>query len=1033
MRAYKAFLATTSLCTGLLLAAFAAPAFADDQATTPPDQTTPTPPPKATTQTPPSNTAVGELVVTGSRIKTTTYNSPDPLTVITAEQAELTGSVDTSQILQLSTVAANAVQINNFFTGFVITGGPGVNTLSLRGLGAQRTLFLLNGERLGPAGVGGTVGPFDLNILPESIIDHIDILKDGASSIYGSDAVAGVVNVITKTNQDGGDIHVYANPSQGGGGNTYQVNGSWGKTFDKGYVSLGFDYYRQDALYFGQRPYLACALDNVLGANGAPADIIDPATGKAKCQNISIANSVVDVGFGVFQEYISNPAAVVNGGPAGFDLNGFQAVGLQLCGNPAVSCFFSNAPINVAATRANAGLLPTTSPLTNDATAISPDSRYTFTLFGGYDLTPHVHAYGSLLLNQRDSAQNLVDQFFVEPLNLTPAAAAQLGTNFTTGCTGFCFTIPVIMQQAPATQTVDYARGVLGLKGDLPNWASFKNWTYDIFGQYSYNYGSYSQVFSKTDRVNATAGAANGVCDVNSTQFGGESMAQAEPGVACVPINYLQAVIDGGFTPAEAAFLYSNEYGHTTYTQGYIDGSMTGDIFDLPAGPLSVAVGFQLRRESIDDVPGPDFVAQNVYNFSTTGVTKGAEDVEEGYGEFRIPVIKDVPFIHALDIDLSGRFSNYSSYGGNFTYKGTVDWKVTDTFAIRGTYGTAFRAPALYELFLANQVSFLDQLGLDPCINYLTQPGLPQIIRTNCGKATGIPANLGGGAVSTSYTGAGESAEILAGGGAGHLKAETSLADTIGFVLTPHFHDMDINVAVDYYNYDIDNQIQQFGASNILDQCYEAQDFPNNPFCSLITRNPPTGTGFSDVTVVNNDYVNVAKEIDQGLDIDVRLSTPLPQDYKLTIESSLAWTFYTNTILLGGTVNNFLGSIGSPKWVGNIDWRLDKGPWTFNWYLYMIDQSSDNPFVETNIQNYNQTGQTVTTNYSVPFYTLSNVAVRRKFDKFTIEAGVKNLFNQSPPEISTDDTINDRIGSVPLVSQYDLIGRSFYFDIDAKF
>ena len=100
-----------------------------------------------------------------------------PLTVITADQAQLTGAVDTSQILQLSAVAANAVQINNFFTGFITTGGPGVNTLSLRGLGAQRTLFLLNGERLGPAGVGGTVGPFDLNVIPASMIDHIDILS----------------------------------------------------------------------------------------------------------------------------------------------------------------------------------------------------------------------------------------------------------------------------------------------------------------------------------------------------------------------------------------------------------------------------------------------------------------------------------------------------------------------------------------------------------------------------------------------------------------------------------------------------------------------------------------------------------------------------------------------------------------------------------------------------------------------------------------------------------------------------------------
>jgi iron complex outermembrane recepter protein len=1048
----RSYFATTALGAGVLLAALAGPASATDQATpaktcAPNDtscQTDQTQTGQSTTPPPAAeSTEVNEVVVTGSRIKTTTFSSPAPLTVITAEQAELTGQVDTSQILQLSTVAANAVQINNFFSGFVTTGGPGANTLSLRGLGSQRTLFLINGERVGPAGVGGTVGPFDLNVIPESMIDHIDILKDGASSIYGSDAVAGVVNLVTKTNEDGIDLHAHFEPSQDGGGDVYQLNGSWGKTFDKGYITAGFDYYRQNALLVGQRSYLDCAQDQVTFANGAPADLIDPATGQSKCQNISIANSVVDAGV-IFQEYISNPQAVA-GGNSGFDLNGWQAVGVQYCGGTNATngtpCLLSGGPINVAQTRNSAAILPTTSPLTNLGTAISPVSRYTFSLFGGYDLAPHAQLYGSILLNQRDSAQDIIDQFFVEPVNLSAATQNQLGNNglaslaFGVPVNGFVYPIPVIMQQAPSTQTVDYARIVLGVKGDLPSWGSFKNWTYDVFGQESHDWGSYSQLFSKSDRVSATAGAPDGTCDPTSTAFSNESMAQLEPGIACVPVNYLQAVVNGGFTPAEAAFLYSNEYGHTTYDQAYVDGSMTGDIFQLPAGPLGGALGAQLRYEAIDDVPGPDFVDQNVYHFSTTGVTKGSEYVEEVYGELKVPVVKDLPLVYSLDADLSGRFSNYSSYGSNVTYKGTIDWRVTDWFTVRGTYGTAFRAPALYELYLANQVSFLNELGLDPCVNYLTQPGLPQIIRTNCANPN-VPANLGGGAVSPTYTGSGAGAEILAGGGVGHLKAETSIADTVGFVFQPKWWGLDLNVAVDYYNYDIQNQIQQFGAANILYQCYSASDFPNNPFCSLFTRNSPNATDNpSNVTVVNDDYVNVAKEIDQGMDIDIRYRTQLPRDVKLTIESSLAWTFYTNTILLGGQVNNYLGSIGYPTFVGNVDWRFDKGPWTFNWYLYLLNSGNDDQFTSNVIPNYNQTGQTVYANYKTPFYTLSDVSVRRKFDKFTVELGVKNLFNQSPPDVSTDDTVLPfgRAGNVPNISQYDLIGRTFYFDIDAKF
>ena len=271
MKAYKAFFATTSLCSALALAALAAPAWAQhgrwaagavsaSRASPARSQPTQQTPPQGGRPAP-AAAPIGEVVVTGSRIKTTNFNSPVAVDDDhRPSRPQLTGTVDTTQILQLSAVAANAVQINNFFTGFVTTGGPGVNTLSLRGLGAQRTLFLINGERLGPAGVGGTVGPFDLNVIPASMIDHIEILKDGASSIYGSDAVAGVVNIITKTNQDGGDAARVRQPVAARRRQQLRdINGSWGKTFAKGYVQAGFDYYQQDALTFGQRTYLNCS------------------------------------------------------------------------------------------------------------------------------------------------------------------------------------------------------------------------------------------------------------------------------------------------------------------------------------------------------------------------------------------------------------------------------------------------------------------------------------------------------------------------------------------------------------------------------------------------------------------------------------------------------------------------------------------------------------------------------------------------------------------------------------------------------
>jgi len=985
--------ATLAVAMGAPVGAMAQTAAAPATAT-PPDQSKPA--------------ADQEIVVTGSRIKRTTYNSPSPITVITAEQAELTGEVDTSHILQLSSVANNAAQINNSYSGYVVTGGPGVNTLSLRGIGAQRTLILIDGQRMGPAGVGGTVGPIDLNTIPASIIDRIEIENDGASSIYGSDAVAGVVNIITKKNLDGGDFNAFVNPSQGGGGNSYQFNGDWGKTFDKGYFTAGFDIYQQDPLQLKQRPYLECARDVVTNpTNGKSADIIDPATGSPKCFNLFLTPGVEDLATGGL--YAANPKAVAGGGAMGTDLNGFQAVGLNF--SPAAG---APTAAETAATLASEALIPYNPSIYGETDAISPVSRYTFTLQGGLDLTPHDQLYGSMLLNQRDSRQVSVGQFF-----------GVLNPDNPFNTPGFGFPLPVIPEYFNSSQKVNYARFVGGVRGDLPSFATVTNLTYDIYAQLSDDEGAYTQSYQKTDRVNATMGAGAGTngCDVNALQIGGsgETMAQAEPGVACVPVNYIAAVQNGGFTPAEQAFLFGNATGHTGYKQYYIEGSTNGDLFQLPAGPLGVSLGFQVRREDLDDKPPADFINANVYNFSTSGITKGSEEAQEVFGELAIPVIKAVPLIKNFDISLSGRVSNYNSYGTNETYKIGFDWAVTDWLTLRGTDGTAFRAPALYEQFLANQTSFLNQISIDPCIQYGSS-GASLNVQKNC-AAQGIPANFAGG---------GSGAEIFAGGGSG-LKPETSINQTAGIVFTPKWFGLNLKIAATYFAYDIKNQIQQFGAANILYQCYNSPSFPNSPFCSLFSRdNDPTSSNYQGINTVNDDYVNVAEQYEQGMDLDIDYRTRLPKNFKLAVESHMSWSFYNNTILLNGQTNNYLGQVGQPGFEGNVNFRLDHGPWTVNYYIEMVGHSSDNPFISDINTNYYQSGETVLLNHVVPFYTTSDVSVRRKFDKFSVELGVKNLFDTPPPVYSAEGFQN-RIGTVPLTSQYDLIGRSFFVTFKSHF
>src|SRR5690606_37114627 len=218
--------------------------------------------------------ALDRMVVTGSRISRDTFNSVSPIQVITREETTSAGFASTSGVLQSNSVTGGSSQINNAYGGFVVNGGPGVNTLSLRGLGATRTLVLLNGRRVSPAGSRGAGGAADLNVLPDIMIDHIEILKDGAASIYGSDAVAGVVNIITKPRVDGFTVDFQHNATQDGGGDETRGAIMGGATGDRWRIAGSFEIFQRTEMTFGDRGWASdCPLPlfgrNADGSYGA--------------------------------------------------------------------------------------------------------------------------------------------------------------------------------------------------------------------------------------------------------------------------------------------------------------------------------------------------------------------------------------------------------------------------------------------------------------------------------------------------------------------------------------------------------------------------------------------------------------------------------------------------------------------------------------------------------------------------------------------------------------------------------------------
>jgi iron complex outermembrane receptor protein len=978
----RKLLLTTSILAGVVALAVApVSALAQDTA--------------STAKAPPADTEVEALVVTGSRIKRNEYTSASPIQVITSEQSTLQGLTDTGDILQRSSAASGSAQSNNLLTGYVVTGGENVSTISLRGLGANRTLVLLNGRRLAPAGQGGTVGPVDLNVLPSSIIDRTEILKDGASSIYGSDAVAGVVNIMTKKDFDGVEVNAYTSVPTRGEGETYRFSGTAGKVFDKGYVNLTFDYNEQKALKIKDRGYLSCAEDYLFDPDsGERVDFIDPKTNHFKCYNAINNGWRANDTFGGTFAYDPTRANAPPGG--------YPAAALTTTGIPGLKDWVRFGRAGQPATFSYGNY---DSPAYQNSDAISPIKRGTVYLTGSYDITPNIEAYTEVLLNRRKSSGTSIMYLFetVSGDNINNDVSTGLRNG---GASGDAF--PLILLPKKQTETIDYGRFVGGFKGTINGGGFLNNWDWDIYGQYGKSDAKYGSNFIYADRVYATTapspipaggGAPTTGCDISLITISGGG---------CQEIHYFKPdILAGNLSPQERAFLIGYETGTTKYTQYSFEGSISGDLFTLPAGPVGAAFGATYRKDKLDDTPGYNAQNANYWGYSTAGRTKGSDDVKEVYGELAIPVFKDLPMVEKLDLSLSGRYTDYKSYGSDQTYKVGLNWQLSSAFRVRSSYGTSFRAPALYELYLADQTSFFN--GRDPCEKW--EESSNARIQTNC-AAVGVPQ----GYVSPSTP------KVSTGGGIGRLDAETSKAKTFGVIWTPSF--MDLSLALDYFDITVNNEVAAFGSQNILNACYGGTTFPND-FCTLFNRDATS----HDITIINDNYLNVASQKNRGLDFNARYQHEFTAG-KLTLDGQFTWQFKDVTNLLeGGEPDDHNGETTEPDFTGVINARFDHDDWTVNWAVDMYGKASDTELIDGgDIHASTVYNQPVYYKQYTEFTAYHSLTVRKKFDKLTLQAGVLNLFDELPPAQSSGQF---RIGTSAL-NAYDLRGRRVMFEITKR-
>lgn len=934
----------------------------------------------------------GAIVVTGSRIRRDQYNTADSVQIITRSESTQAGFNSTAEVLQSTKVTGGTSQINDQYGGFVVNGGPGVNTVSLRGLGTTRTLVLLNGRRISPAGSRGAVGAADLNVLPNAILDRVEVLNTGASSIYGSDAVAGVINLVTRRDVNGIEFEAQHNILEAGAGNSRRYSLVGGFSDDRWKFTGTLEYFKRDALEIGDREFALCP-SGFYGTNGSDfgaGDYRNP-DGSVKC--FPLENGGATVNTIQTPSLAGSTVALAPGVPAGYTgaCNRFRPRAGAGGALPGYEC--------VGGGTLSLNVRDTFSPSLLKEDLVSPAEIFTGFGQASYktDVLGDAEIYSEFLFTRRKSDQDGHRQFTLDyPLGspLIPAGLrfANGVLNPTSATNGALVGIRAFADYGIYNnrQKVDFTRFNGGIRGDLPF-----GWRYDLFAMKAWSEASYTTDLILIDRLAQSF-------DVVAS---GTGFACRNAVAGCVAAPVLTPAVIGGQFPADwFDFVTAPVTGITKYTETTFAANVDGPLFDLPGGKAQLALGAEYRKASIDDTPGEDSQRGNLYGFTSSSITRGSDSVWEAFGELELPVIRD-SFIHELTVNVSGRYTHYKSYGGEWTYKVGAQLAPVSWLAFRGSYGTSYRAPALFEQYLGRTSGFLSS-ATDPCNNLATVTN--PLVKAQC-LAEGLPANFEqkNGVVS-----------IGTGGAEAGLKSETSKALSIGGVFNPPIGSFgDLSISVDYFDVKVNNGVARLTAAQVLSQCYNSAE---RATCrpELISRDAN-----NTLTVVSS-YVNISDARAKGIDYNLRFGTDvLGGKFRFNAAVTMfierySRTFPTDTIL------NTVGLVMNPKWTGTFDFNYDKGPFNFRYSLEWV-------------------GATDSTEYARPFGYDPNRYYLKTPDYFTHAAslsidvaknfgltlGVRNIFDKEPPKISAEYT--NQVGNAPLYSGYDVRGRTFFVGVKA--
>ena len=618
--------------------------------------------------------------------------------------------------------------------------------------------------------------------------------------------------------------------------------------------------------------------------------------------------------------------------------------------------------------------------------------------------------YGEVLINRRKTQVNSYRQFWGYIYNEDFFA----GNPLSEGWTGAQWLSPTpITDHYDSKIKVDYTRYVLGFTGDIGD-----DWMWDVSYQYSKSDGDYTEDQIYNDAV-ADQDFLDGSC---------VGMNLSVTGRPCQDIPWLDpAFLAGQYTPEMQDFLFTTETGNTKYTQWSVDGYVSGEWFELPAGNLGVAVGFQFMQDKINDVPSDIILASNAWGTSAAGITAGKSKTKAAFAEFDIPILADKTAVHYLGLNVSGRYTDVDTSDSGWTYKVGLDWRITPTVRIRASQGTSFRAPALFELFLADQTSFLNQRFVDPCIRWgtnLDEGNISQRTADNCAVTTtdqfpdGLPPDFTGGTIT---------ATIITGGGFGVLEPETSRSRTAGIVWQPDF--ANLSVSLDYFDIEVYDQVDQIGAGGIVGGCYNSEFWPTDPLCDLFDR---TGLN-AGIDNVQDSFINVAEQTNKGWDVALQWITELgPGSFKLDAQA----TFQKEAItaLFEDTVRDNNGEFGEPKQVGRLWLTYDWSTWSAFWGMNYIGKVSNVRDFGGDTTTYRGEEVRVVLDADAVWYHAFSVSKFFRNGSLMTTLGVRNAFDKKPPKVTTLSLGQlDTAGWSAFYSQYDYFGRRIFFNLTWDF